>query len=431
MKVKKFSLTAIVLAAFLLASCSGPLYSLGAAQALTQAPVQAQVSGQAQAQATTAAPIQPSSQLTDYQNTLEQIYQQVSPSVVNVDVYQNQSVIAPQGFFGPFGGFGNGNSNSGSSGNSANPNTPVETGLGSGFVWNDQGYIVTNNHVVSGASKLTVTFSDGTTVDATVVGTDPNADLAVIKVNVPSSQLHPVTMMDSNQIKVGQLAVAIGTPFGLKGTMTVGIISGLQRSLPVGLNNTTNTGPTYSIPDIIQTDASINPGNSGGVLVNDQGQVMGVTAAIASSTNSNSGVGFVIPSAIVEKVVPALISTGHYDHPWLGISGTSLTPDIATADNLPSNQQGVLVVDVTSGGPASKAGIQGGSNQTAVGGNQVPLGGDVITAVNGQPVKRFEDLSSYLFLNTQPGQTVNLTVLRNGQQQNVSVTLGVLPTTNQ
>ncbi len=211
--------------------------------------------------------------------------------------------------------------------------------MGSGFIWDNAGDLVTNYHVVSGSDRITVTFSDGSTVPATLVGADPDSDLAVIKVNAPAQQLQPVIMADSTQLKVGQLAIAIGNPFGLQGTMTVGFISGLGRLVPTNENA---LGPTYSIPDIIQTDASINPGNSGGVLLDDTGKVIGVTQSIATTSGSSSGVGFAIPSAIVQQVIPALIKTGHYDHPYLGVSVTSMNPDLAAAMNLPSNQSGAL-----------------------------------------------------------------------------------------
>ena len=358
-----------------------------------------------------------SSALAAYQSTLEQIYQQVDPSVVSIQVIDNGSTASfqsPQGQINPFG------------------NSPSQQGpsmaLGSGFVWNTQGDIVTNNHVIAGASQIQVTFADGTTVPATVVGKDLNSDLAVVKVNVPASQLHPVTVMNSDQVKVGQLAIAIGNPYGLSNTMTEGIISGLSRSLPVGLDTqSAQTGPTYSIPDIIQTDAPINPGNSGGVLVNDQGQLMGVTSAIESPVNSNSGIGFVIPSNIVSKVVPSLIKNGSYQRPYLGISGTTLTPALAQAMNLPANTKGVLVVQVSPNGPAAKAGLQSSNNQTTINGQPVAVGGDVITAINGQQITRFEDLAAYLFSNTKVGQTVTLTILRNGTSQQVQLTLGALP----
>jgi S1-C subfamily serine protease len=192
--------------------------------------------------------------------------------------------------------------------------------------------------------------------------------------------------------------------------------------------STASTG-SYSIPDIVQTDASINPGNSGGVLLNDQGELIGVTTAIASESGSNSGVGFVIPSAIVQQVVPVLIESGHYDHPWLGISGTSLTPDLAKANDLDEAQLGVLVVSVTGGSPADKAGLVGAHQETTAGSQSLPTGGDVIVAVDGQPVERFEDLISYLSRETTVGQTIKLEVLRSGQSHTISLTLGARPAT--
>ena len=352
----------------------------------------------------------PATSLAAYQQTLEQIYQKVIPSVVNVEVVLSSTTFVPRRLGGS--------------------DAPIQqSALGSGFVWDTQGHIVTNNHVIDGATKISVTFADGTMVSAKLVGADPNSDLAVIQVQVPASELKPVELMDSAQLSVGQVAIAIGNPFGLSGTMTTGIVSGLNRSLPVGLDNqNSQSGPTYSIPDIIQTDASINPGNSGGVLVDDHGEVMGVTAAIESSTNSNSGIGFVIPSIIVQKVVPALITTGHYDHPQIGISGTNLTPDLVTANKLPDNQQGILVVNVIANGPAAKAGLKASSQQVATDGTAIPVGGDVIVSIDQHPVTRFEDMVSYLFENTQAGQTVTLDILRNGQHKSISLTLGVLPT---
>ncbi len=434
MKLTKIVIVLAVLPALLLAACSGVSVSLQ-----PQSGVSAQVGANTASQSAQTASLQPVNQtlplaqvqvptsLSAFQDTFEQIYAKVNPSVVNIQTTVSATTSS---------GNNQGNSPFGSPFNSPfnnpnqNPNQGGGSALGSGFVWDVQGHIVTNNHVIAGASKITVTFSDGSVYDATVVGTDPNADLAVLKVNAPASLLVPVEVTDSTQVKVGQIAVAIGNPYGLSGTMTEGIISALQRSLPVGESQT--TGPTYSIPDIIQTDASINPGNSGGVLVDDQGRLIGVTAAIESSTNSNSGIGFVIPSAIVKKVVPSLISTGKYDHPWLGISGTDLTPDLTSANNLPSNQRGVLVVTVVSGSPAEKAGLQGSTNANSNTNIQAtPTGGDVIVGIDNQPVKSFGDLSSYLFNNTKPGQTVTLNILRSGQSRNVQVTLGTLPASGQ
>ena len=252
----------------------------------------------APAAAPAVAPLQQNSVLSTYETTLETIYAQVSPSVVSIQVVDG-----------------------GASSQTGGP----QQALGSGFVWDNQGHIVTNNHVVDGATNVEVTFMNGKTVTAKIIGTDPYSDLAVIQVPTTGLTLNPVTMGDSTQVKVGQLAIAIGNPFGLQNTMTNGIVSGVSRSLPSDLSGNA-TGPTYSIPDIIQTDAAINPGNSGGVLLNDQAEVVGVTSAIESGSGSNSGIGFVIPAAIVKQVIPNLISSGHFDHPYIGISGTDLTP---------------------------------------------------------------------------------------------------------
>jgi serine protease Do len=352
--------------------------------------------------------------LAAYEGTLERIYAQVDPSVVNIRVVEkvNPSASTAPGlpfFFGPL-----------------VPQGPsVQQGLGSGFVWDKDGHIVTNNHVVAGADQISVTFHDGTTVPAKLVGTDVNSDLAVIKVDVPVSELQPVEIADSTHLTVGQLAVAIGNPFGLQGTMTTGIVSALGRSLPVG--DGTSQGPTYSIPDIIQTDAPINPGNSGGVLTDDSGKVIGVTAAIESPVGTSAGIGFAIPSTIVEKVVPTLIQTGHYVWPWFGVSGTNLDPDLAKAMGLKPDQRGALVIAVVAGGPAAKAGLRGSDKQVTIQGADALDGGDVITAINNQPMNGFDDVVTYLADNTRVGETINLTVLRQGKEQTLQVTLAARP----
>ncbi|MEJ2709028.1 MAG: PDZ domain-containing protein [Anaerolineales bacterium] len=428
MQTRKISLTLLVILSFLLPACSAASSTSKTATSLVAGNSQAVLA----AQATTPSPATSANNntttsanagfLSAFQTTLDNIYTQVNPSVVNIQVVQEASSqqAVPSPFFG-----------GPSSPGSAVPNTPQYSyALGSGFVWDKNGDIVTNNHVVEGANKIDVIFSDGTTRPATVVGTDAYSDLAVIKVNMPQDRLFPVTMGDSNAIKVGDVAIAIGSPFGEQGTMTAGIISAIGRTLPVQNNNTTSSGPTYSIPDVIQTDAPINPGNSGGVLLNDQGQVIGVTSAIESSVNANAGIGFAIPAAIVEKVIPSLIQTGKYEHAYIGISGTSLNPDLAKAMNLNPDQRGALVEDVVSGGPAAKAGLQGSNQQVTINGITTTVGGDVITAINGQPIKTIEDLIAYLADNTQVGQTVTLTILRNGSQMSVDVTLGTRPAEN-
>lgn len=333
-----------------------------------------------------------SSVLSLVQQTFQQIYQDVNPSVVNIQITQNIGYS-------------------------------TVSGEGSGFVWDKEGHIVTNNHVVNGASQILVIFSDGKSVEARLVGKDPESDLAVIQVDASAVTLHPVIMGDSHTVKVGDLVIAIGNPYGLAGTMTQGIVSALSRSLTVDSSSMFSSS-TYTIPDIIQTDAAINPGNSGGVLVNVSGEVIGVTSAIQSSTNSNAGIGFVIPSHIVQRVVPVLISNGSYAHPNLGLTGVTLTPTIANEVGLDPSLQGVLVVNVTPNGAADRAGLLGSSQQMARPGQLIIVGGDVITAVDGQPVKTYEDLISYLFNKTEVGQQITLTLLRSGKEKIVKVTLG-------
>ena len=219
--------------------------------------------------------------------------------------------------------------------------------------------------------------------------------------------------------------MAIGNPFGLESTMTVGIVSALGRSLPVQSGSA--TGGSYTIPDVIQTDAPINPGNSGGVLVDDQGKVIGVTSAIVSPVRASAGIGFAIPSAIVQKVIPILIKDGHYAHAWLGISGTDLDSELAQAMDLETDQRGALVIDVTSGGPADEAGLRASEETVTIDGQDRPVGGDVIVAIEGENVARFDELVAYLVRATDVGQTVTLTVLRDGSEEQVQVTLGERP----
>jgi S1-C subfamily serine protease len=362
--------------------------------------------------------VSPPDALAALEGTLEQIYTRVNPSVVNIRVLQKEEVTLPAfpeipglPFFGLPG-----------------PRQPQEfyrRGQGSGFVWDTRGHIVTNNHVVSGADRISVTFYDGTTVSGEVVGSDPDSDLAVVRVDVPAGRLHPVQMADSTKVKVGQLAVAIGNPFGQQGTMTVGFISALGRLLPADTD--VSEGPAYSIPDVIQTDAPINPGNSGGVLVDSAGRVIGVTSAIISPVKASAGVGFAIPSAIVRKVVPALTETGHYEHPWLGISGVSLTPELAKAMGLKPDQRGALVVDVVPDSPADNAGLRGSDRQVSISGGEARVGGDVIVAIDGQPVNSIDDLVAYLARETEIGQRVALSVLRQGKKEEVKVVLAARP----
>lgn len=296
---------------------------------------------------------------------------------------------------------------------------------GSGFVYDTQGHIVTNNHVVEGAQQIIVTFSDDTQAAATVIGTDPQSDLAVIRVDLPANELLPVTLGDSEALRVGQSVIAIGNPFGLDGTMTTGIVSALGRQLPAG--SSTPTGSSYVIPDIIQTDAAINPGNSGGPLFNLHGEVIGVNTAIESAVRSSAGVGYAIPSNIVANVVPQIINSGRAQHPWLGISGTTLSSQVAAAMGLNETQTGILLSEVISGGPAAQAGLRGATRQANIDGLTVLVGGDIITGVDGRAIEQFDDLLGYIVQHTQVGQTITLNILRDGQPQTVQLTLAARP----
>ncbi|NMC53922.1 MAG: PDZ domain-containing protein [Chloroflexi bacterium] len=353
--------------------------------------------------------------VTIFQNTLEQVYARVNPSVVNIQVKQSVGIKDSLPFEIP--GFPFFNMPDGE------PQQQFRSALGSGFVWDKDGHIVTNNHVIDSAEEIEVIFSDGTILPATMVGADPDSDLAVLKVDADPDLLQPVSIADSDAVKVGQLAIAIGNPYGLEGTMTTGIVSAIGRSLPANQDS----GTSYSIPNIIQTDAPINPGNSGGVLLDVQGNVIGVTAAIESSTNSNAGIGFAIPSNIVSKVVPELIQDGSYSHAWLGISGTTLIPDLSAAMDLPSDQRGVLVRDVFPNSPAEEAGLRGSDKQITIDGVEITVGGDVITAIDGQPITKMEDLIAYLATNTNVGQKVTLDILRDGKKQSFDVTMAPRP----
>lgn len=355
--------------------------------------------------------------LAAYQGTLENIYTAVSPSVVNIRVVQK--VDAANSDTSQFPGFPFFNLPQGQQ-----PQQQFQSALGSGFVWDSNGDIVTNNHVISGAEKIEVTFSDGTIVPAKLVGADPDSDLAVVKVDVSADKLHPVQMGDSTAVKVGQMAVAIGNPFGLEGTMTTGIISAVGRSLPADETST----QSYTIPDVIQTDAPINPGNSGGVLMNVEGQVLGVTSAIESPVRANAGIGFAIPSAIVNNVVPALIKDGKFVHTWVGLSGVTLVPDLATAMKLDASQRGALVEEILPNSPAEKAGLKGSSQQVTIEGQTVNVGGDVITAIDDQPVVEMNDVIAYLARSTKVDQKVTLTIIRDGKQETLDVTLAARPT---
>ena len=331
----------------------------------------------------------------EYQDTLlTSLYEQVNPGIVSIQVL----------------------SESGGS-------------LGSGFLFDQAGHVVTNYHVVEGAEDLEVDFPSGQKFRGEVIGTDLDSDLAVIKVDAPTDVLFPLNMGDSDNLKVGQMVVAIGNPFGLTGTMTLGIVSAQGRTLES--IRQTPEGSFFSAGGIIQTDAAINPGNSGGPLLNLKGEVIGINRAIrttnltAEGEPANSGVGFAIPVNIIKRVVPMLIETGQYDYPYLGVTSREEISLIEQEMLGLSQSSGAYVLDVTPDGPADQAGLRGGSTPTEIPG--LNAGGDLIIAVDGRPVRVFGDLLSYLMANKSPGDSLVMTILRADVQEEVTITLGERP----
>jgi 2-alkenal reductase len=334
----------------------------------------------------TALPREP---LTDAERLVSGIYDRVSPSVVSISVVGRNE----NGLFGAG---------------------------GTGFVIDTQGHIVTNNHVVEDATQIEVNFLDGTIVSAETIGLDPDSDLAVLQVDVAAERLIPVPLGDSDALFIGETVLAIGSPFGQRWTLTTGIVSALNRTIR-GLT-------TYSVGSVIQTDAAINPGNSGGPLINLNGEVIGVNSQIRSETGGNTGVGFAIPSNLVKRVVADLIAEGEVTYSFLGIQAdTEMSLDIIEALNLPNDTRGVVVTDVEQGGPAALGGLQAARGQRLQNGGFNLISADIITAIDGLQITTFSDLISYLAINTRPGQTVNLTVLRDNQPINLAVTLQARP----
>jgi S1-C subfamily serine protease len=304
------------------------------------------------------------------------------------------------------------------SNNPQNPQAPNATALGSGFVYDKLGRIITNNHVVGDAKIVDVTFVDGNRYTAKVVGSDIYSDIAVLQVIENITQpLKPLVIGNSSKLAAGDPVIAIGNPFGLSDTMTTGIVSQIGRLLPA-------SGAGFSIPDVIQTDAPINPGNSGGPLLNMQGQVIGINTAITSDTGTFSGIAFAIPSSTITRIVPTLIEKGNYAHPYIGLSGATLTSDLAqTIVGLPANFKGIVVDSIVKDGPADKAGIHGSTTDQY----SKKHGGDVITAIDGHPVTKIDDLISYLEEHVPVGNSITFTVHRNGQSLDLKTTLTARP----
>ena len=327
--------------------------------------------------------------IQDMPGSLNPLYEQVDPGVVSIQVSTGQA--GPTGFV-----------------------------AGSGFILDAQGHIATNHHVVEGSQQVVVTFFNGLEARADVIGNDPDSDLAIIKVESLPAEAHPLTLGDSDAVKVGDRVVAIGNPFGLENTMTSGIVSAVGRLIPSGFTQ-------FSIPKSIQTDAAINPGNSGGPLIDMNGEVIGVNAQIqtGSQTGGNEGVGFAIPSNILSLVAPSLIDKGSYTWPWLGVSGTDVDQSIMEANSL-KTQQGAYILTVIPDSPAAEAGLQGATGQKEVGGLQVPTGGDVVVEAGGEKINNFSDLLNKVAFS-KPGDKIKLTILRDGKSMDFTVTLQPRP----
>ena len=290
--------------------------------------------------------------------------------------------------------------------------------MGSGFVYSDDGYIITNNHVIDSAEKVTITFLDGESYIAQIIGTDSDLDLAVLKVQPGSTYLQPIPIGDSSQLKVGQEIAAIGNPFGLSGSMTSGIISQMGRLLPQ------DSG--FSIPDVIQTDAAINPGNSGGPLLNMKGEVVGINTAIQSATGEFTGVGFAVPSNTVKKVIPVLIEDGIFYHPWMGISGSDVDPELAKVRELNSSK-GFLIATVIEGSPAEDAGLQGITITKEIDGREYPMDGDIILKIDDVVVRKISDILVYLQREKSIGDEMIMTINRDGMLIEKVLVLGERP----
>jgi len=319
--------------------------------------------------------------------SLTEIFEKAEPGVVRVNTIRNQ--------------------------------TMNETGgIGSGFVFDKMGHIITNAHVIEGSTKTVVTFLDGRSYNAEIIGMDEYTDIGVIKVNADLKLLQPLSLGDSSNLNVGEPITAIGNPFGLSGSMSSGIVSQIGRLLP--------SGSGYSIPDVIQTDAAINPGNSGGPLLNMRGNIVGINTAIQSTTGEFTGVGFAIPSQTIAKIVPTLISEGEYKHPWIGISGRDIDPDTANVLGL-KDALGFLIITVVENSPAEDAGLIGSDKTIEVDGKEYPVGGDIIIAVDGIDVRKIDDILVHLQRVKTIGDEMDLEILRDGRTTNVTIILQERP----
>ena len=323
------------------------------------------------------------------ESQLNTIYSTSLPSIVHIKVRQTV-----QGFF----------------------QNQEQTGEGSGFIWDTEGNIVTNYHVVASASIVDVEFADGSQYPASVIGLDPNSDLAIIKVNSNGKILTPLNLGDSTNVKVGNHTIVIGSPFGQEFSMSSGIVSAIKRTVP-------SQNTLFSIPNVIQTDAAINPGNSGGPLLDIEGNVIGINSQIISRSGGNQGIGFAIPINSVKKIIPTLIKGEKFEYPYIGITGMDLNPNLKKALAIDSNIKGVMIVDVVKGSPADLGGLSGYTGTVSDNVNSYPSGGDILTAINTIPIKSMSDLLSLLFSDYSPGDSITFTILRDSDSLDLDITL--------
>ena len=323
------------------------------------------------------------------ESQLNIIYSTSLPSIVHIKVRQTV-----QGFF----------------------QNQERTGEGSGFIWDTEGNIVTNYHVVASASIVDVEFADGSQYPASVIGLDPNSDLAIIKVNSNGKILTPLNLGDSTNVKVGNHTIVIGSPFGQEFSMSSGIVSAIKRTVP-------SQNTLFSIPNVIQTDAAINPGNSGGPLLDIEGNVIGINSQIISRSGGNQGIGFAIPINSVKKIIPTLIKGEKFEYPYIGITGMDLNPNLKKALAIDSNIKGVMIVDVVKGSPADLGGLSGYTGTVSDNVNSYPSGGDILTAINTIPIKSMSDLLTLLFSDYSPGDSITFTILRDSSSLDLDITL--------
>ena len=323
------------------------------------------------------------------ESQLNIIYSTSLPSIVHIKVRQTV-----QGFF----------------------QNQEQTGEGSGFIWDTEGNIVTNYHVVASASIVDVEFADGSQYPASVIGLDPNSDLAIIKVNSNGKILTPLNLGDSTNVKVGNHTIVIGSPFGQEFSMSSGIVSAIKRTVP-------SQNTMFSIPNVIQTDAAINPGNSGGPLLDIEGNVIGINSQIISRSGGNQGIGFAIPINSVKKIIPTLIKGEKFEYPYIGITGMDLNTNLKKALEIDSEIKGVMIVDVVKGSPADLGGLSGYTGTVSDNVNSYPSGGDILTAINTIPIKSLSDLLTLLFSDYSPGDSITFTILRDSNSLDLDITL--------